>query len=257
MVKCFTIFVWLVYRLLTTQSPARFVSFFTNMVLNVSTTTHLGQFVFVHRKFFTIFSHNNNWSFVKQSFIKYICGNHKWRNVRHGNERTEPGGKETHHCTKRNTSSSNKRLTCNTIIKSMITHSCEMWSIKGTMKPMLEAPEMNFWWRVTERSRLERVTNCASNAYDNGWNKEQTTHISWTCAKNVRNSNSETNYELETSTEEKTWKTEKLRGGHRQNSAEKELGRWWGETGKNGELASEDVSRYKMIIIKQSLMVRL
>ena len=47
----------------------------------------------------------------------------------------------------------------NTIIKSIITYSCEIWQIKETMKRMLETTEMDFWKRATGRSRFERITN--------------------------------------------------------------------------------------------------
>ena len=43
----------------------------------------------------------------------------------------------------RNINSSNKKLTYNIIMKSIITYSCEIWPIKETTERMLE--EMDFW----------------------------------------------------------------------------------------------------------------
>ena len=77
----------------------------------------------------------------------------------------------------------------NTIVKNIITYSCEIWSTKETTKRMSEAVEMDFRRRVV--GRLERTTNesmrgnYVNDAYDTGCNKEQTTRVIWTCAKNA------------------------------------------------------------------------
>ena len=80
----------------------------------------------------------------------FRSGNHKRESIRRGNKKTKPAAKESRHRTKQEKNNSNKKLICNTVIKSIITCSCEMRSIKETTWQMLD-----LWWRAMGRSRLE------------------------------------------------------------------------------------------------------
>lgn len=53
----------------------------------------------------------------------------------------------------------NKHLIYNTIIKSIVTYSCEVWQLKERTIRTLEATEMDFWRRAAGRSRIERIPN--------------------------------------------------------------------------------------------------
>ncbi|XP_060525285.1 uncharacterized protein LOC132701394 [Cylas formicarius] len=53
----------------------------------------------------------------------------------------------------------NKHLTYNTIIKSIVTYSSEVWPLKERTMRTLEATEMDFWRRAAGRLRTERVPN--------------------------------------------------------------------------------------------------
>ena len=61
-------------------------------------------------------------------------GNHKRRNIKLSFKRTKPAGKELHTVLNGTLGDKNeqqqKRLICNTIIKSIITCNCEMWPRK-------------------------------------------------------------------------------------------------------------------------------
>ena len=122
---------------------------------------------------------------LKQEKNTFRSGNHKWGNVRGSTKRTNLAGKEVGHVLNRILWDGNKQQqqkTYKTIIKSIITCSCEIWQIKDATKRLLEAVEMYFWRRVAGKSSLESNKwasqgNCASNAYCSGWNKEQTVHM--------------------------------------------------------------------------------
>jgi len=58
-----------------------------------------------------------------------------------------------------NISNNNKHKIYNTIVKSITTYSCEVWSLKERAKKKLTATEMDFWRRSAGKSRMERVTN--------------------------------------------------------------------------------------------------
>ncbi|XP_060527377.1 uncharacterized protein LOC132702626 [Cylas formicarius] len=53
----------------------------------------------------------------------------------------------------------NKHLIYNTIIKSIVTYSSEVWPLKERTMRTLEAIEMDFWRRAAGRPRTERVPN--------------------------------------------------------------------------------------------------
>lgn len=59
----------------------------------------------------------------------------------------------------KNISKNNKKLIYNTIIKSIVTYSSEVWQIKDRSAKMLNATEMDFWRRAAGKSKRERVTN--------------------------------------------------------------------------------------------------
>ncbi|XP_044766437.1 uncharacterized protein LOC123322558 [Coccinella septempunctata] len=59
----------------------------------------------------------------------------------------------------KNISKENKTRIYNTIVKSVITYSSEVWSIKANTEKMLMATEMDFWRRSAGKSRMERVRN--------------------------------------------------------------------------------------------------
>lgn len=59
----------------------------------------------------------------------------------------------------KNISKENKKRIYNTVVKSIITYSAEVWPIKEKTAKMLTATEMDFWRRAAGRSRMERITN--------------------------------------------------------------------------------------------------
>ena len=56
-------------------------------------------------------------------------------------------------------SKANKKLIYNTILRSIVTHSCEVWQMKQSTEKMLTTTEMDFWRRAAGKSRIERVRN--------------------------------------------------------------------------------------------------
>lgn len=59
----------------------------------------------------------------------------------------------------KNISKENKKRIYNTIVKSIVTYSSEVWPIKAKTEKMLMATEMDFWRRSAGRSRIERIRN--------------------------------------------------------------------------------------------------
>ncbi|XP_045464709.1 uncharacterized protein LOC123673965 [Harmonia axyridis] len=59
----------------------------------------------------------------------------------------------------KNISKENKKRIYNTIVKSIVTYSSEVWPIKAKTEKMLMATEMDFWRRSAGRSRTERIRN--------------------------------------------------------------------------------------------------
>lgn len=59
----------------------------------------------------------------------------------------------------RNIRKENKVKIYNSIVKSTITYSAEVWPLKDRTEKMLRATEMDYWRRAAGRSRRERVTN--------------------------------------------------------------------------------------------------
>lgn len=53
----------------------------------------------------------------------------------------------------------NKTRIYNTIVKSIIVYSSEVWPLKVRTTNMLEATEMDYWRRAAGKSRMDRVTN--------------------------------------------------------------------------------------------------
>lgn len=58
-----------------------------------------------------------------------------------------------------NISKNNKQNIYNSIVKSVITYSSEVWQLKQKSEKMLEATEMDFWRRSAGKSRMEKITN--------------------------------------------------------------------------------------------------
>jgi hypothetical protein len=56
-------------------------------------------------------------------------------------------------------SKDNKKRIYNTIIKSIVTYSSEIWPLKERSENMLLTTEMDFWRRSAGRSRRERIRN--------------------------------------------------------------------------------------------------
>ena len=56
-------------------------------------------------------------------------------------------------------SKANKKLIYNTILRSIVTYSSEVWQMKKSMEKMLMATEMDFWRRAAGKSRIEKMRN--------------------------------------------------------------------------------------------------
>lgn len=59
----------------------------------------------------------------------------------------------------KNINKKNKTRIYDTIVKSIIVYSSEVWPLKVRTEKMLEATEMDYWRRAAGKSRMERVTN--------------------------------------------------------------------------------------------------
>ena len=165
------------------------------------------------------------------------CAKYKYLGEEITNEGTwETATKERNLLEKKLITVLNGKRNMHSVIKSIITYSCEMWPIKETTNVrrcrdrFLEKSRGKVKTRTSNKWANQR--SYASNAY-NGWNKEQTTHVVRTCAKDARNSDYKTSYKLETSRKEKT--STKLAERHRQNNAVKGLGRYVERQARMGE----------------------